>query len=131
MDGLIHQEDGIGGLDAVLMAAFVSTIASLYGVANISLYGYGLQTALWEGSGVSVTFAFVGSVLAFVAAYATNQFDFDGLDEVEIGALAVLLVLTVSTPFVPPVNDLFTGSYVWGTGAAVVNLLSFGVLAWK
>lgn len=128
---ILDQDKGPAIVELVLGMVFAATTVSLFGFGNVELYGYGLQTALWEGSGVSVTVAFLGTIFAGFGAWATNQIDFDGLNELGVGALAVVIVLTVATPFVPPVNDLLTTSYMWGTGAALLNILSFGYLAWE
>jgi hypothetical protein len=128
---ILDQDKGPALIELLLGMLFAASTVSLFAIGNISMYGYGLQTALWSASGVSVTAAFVVTMLAGVGAYATNQIDFDGLDELEVGALAVVIVLTVATPFVPPVNDLLTTDYIWGSAAAALNILAFGYLAWE
>jgi len=128
---ILDQDKGPALVELALGIVFAATTVALFGIGTVTMYGYGLQTELWAGSGISVTVAFFGTILTGVGAYATNQIDFDGLEELEVGALAVVLVLTVATPFVPPVNDLLTTSYMWGTGAALLNIVSFGYLAWE
>ncbi|GGN92811.1 MULTISPECIES: hypothetical protein [Haloarcula] len=127
MFGKIDIEDALAGV-IFTASAFVTN-----GIASITMLGYDLSAAVVTVQNTDITFAFLLSLGALVAAYATNRVNETksktyevetDLYEIVRGSATVETYLAGGTLLIV----LLTGLNILGIGDAVAGTAAFGLV---
>ncbi|MBX0325578.1 hypothetical protein EGH21_21370 [Halomicroarcula sp. F13] len=127
MFGKIDIEDALAGVLFTASALVTNSIAS------ISVLGYDLSAAVWTVQNTDITFAFLISIAALVAAYATNRVNKTKSKSYEVetdlvaiakGSATVETYLAGGTLLIV----LLTGLNILGVGDAIAGTAAFGMV---
>ncbi|QIO25545.1 hypothetical protein [Haloarcula sp. JP-L23] len=127
MFGKIDVEDALAGVLFTASALVTNSIAS------ISVLGYDLSAAVVTVQGTDITFAFLISIGALVAAYATNRVNETKSKSYEVETDLVAIAkgsATVETYLAGGtlLTVLLTGLNILGIGDAVAGTVAFGLV---
>jgi len=127
---LVHEYQGIDPIDAVLSPLFVASTLATTGIATISVLGYGFGDTLFTATGATVSVGWVLGAIALLGAYATNQVNFEGFDEMELAIVGAMVVVHLGVAFVPVVRDAVQSSQVLGIPVVVLMAAGYYLIAY-
>lgn len=126
----IHEYGGIDVIDALVSPLFVASTIAVTALGTISVAGYGFSDALFTASGTDITIGWVLGTIALVAAFATNQVNFNGFNQVEMYVVVGMLSAHFAVAFVPLVRDPITSSQILAVPFVMLMAAGYYLIAY-
>lgn len=120
--------------DVVVSPIFVLSSAIATGLISFTIFGFNFASTALQFSSQSykttISYATIVSVLALLAAYASNRKDFSNMTYVERWILFATIGLVITPPFAPLVQDILSNK-IAGLVALVIQAGGFYSLSYS